>query len=564
MATSRSTRLVAGIVLAVLGGFGPVAAAEDSATDASYLPTVRAFADNVLKYGRDTYGTAHSPLLVDGVNIDTHEPAVWKLAPEQVAKYQMPSRWVLSNLASQQNLFRVLVVLSEVTGDAKYKQTAVDAIRYMFDHYRDEDGLLLWGGHNAIDLETEQPVGEGRSDSQAGKHELKSHYPFYELMWEVDPKATQRFIEAFWSNHILDWTNLDMNRHGPFKPMGARLWDDNYVGGPVPFVGKGLTFSNTGSDLFYAGAILYQSTGDERPLTWAKRLAKRYVEVRDPNTGLGADNYSIEPSNRMKQQFGPEFGDRFTEATVTSLYGTRYTRMAVCQLKLSERLGAKGEEFKRWAIEDLAAYAKYAYDPSDNTFWPTLRDGTRLKPSDRKRDGYVELRWLEKRPAEALHLWAYALAYKHSGDASMWTVTRQIARGFGLGDFGAPSGEGRQLNFATTCANVDAVFALLDLHAATGEADYLKLARRVGDNVLAMQFHKGFFVADADHVMCKFDTTAPLALLYLEVATRRLPVKLPVYCGGKSYLHAPYDGVRTYDHRIIYTQLRGGPTTRSE
>jgi len=31
-----------------------------------YLNAVRTFTDNVLKYGRDTYGPKHTPLFVDG------------------------------------------------------------------------------------------------------------------------------------------------------------------------------------------------------------------------------------------------------------------------------------------------------------------------------------------------------------------------------------------------------------------------------------------------------------------------------------------------------------------
>jgi len=42
-----------------------------------YLNAVREFADNVLKYGRDTYGPKHTPLFVDGLNIHTHEPVKW-------------------------------------------------------------------------------------------------------------------------------------------------------------------------------------------------------------------------------------------------------------------------------------------------------------------------------------------------------------------------------------------------------------------------------------------------------------------------------------------------------
>ncbi|HUT62250.1 MAG TPA: hypothetical protein VNA25_30800 [Phycisphaerae bacterium] len=184
-----------------------------------YLRAVRTFADNVLRYGRDVYGPEHAPLFVDGINIDTHEPVVWRISKGHVETWRMPSSWVLSNLASQQHFFKVLVALSDLTGDLKYKQAAVEATRYAFDHLRHESGLLFWGGHAAWDLATEQPVGEGRSGSVAGKHELKCNLPFYELMWEVDSETTKRFIEAFWSNHILRWDILDMNRHGYYQPI---------------------------------------------------------------------------------------------------------------------------------------------------------------------------------------------------------------------------------------------------------------------------------------------------------------------------------------------------------
>ncbi|HCO96842.1 MAG TPA: hypothetical protein DIU00_23365 [Phycisphaerales bacterium] len=51
------------------------AAETPDANDSSkYLDAVREFADNVLKYGRDTYGPKHTPLFVDGLNINTQEP----------------------------------------------------------------------------------------------------------------------------------------------------------------------------------------------------------------------------------------------------------------------------------------------------------------------------------------------------------------------------------------------------------------------------------------------------------------------------------------------------------
>lgn len=529
-----------------------------------YLSAVRTFADNVLLYGRDVYGEKHTPLLIDGINIDTHEPAIWLLPEDKAKEWQMPRRWVLSNLASQQNLFRIFAVLSDMTGDPKYLKAAQDATRYMFENYQLEAGLLFWGGHAAIDLNTKQPVGEGRSNGLPGRHELKNNYPFYELMWKVNPQATHKFIDAFWAGHITNWDNLDMNRHGPYKPTPEAPWFNKYVGGPVPFEGDGLSFIHTGSDLFYSAAMLYRVSRFNQALRWGKHLAQRYADVCDPKTGLGSDNYSTEHTKRMQKQFGPEFGDRFTEATVTSIYRNRYRRSAICQLKLYEEIGPKAEEFKDWAIKDLTAYARGAYDPSDNSFWTTLIDGTKLSPADRKHDGYVKADWLEKHPAEPLNLWAYALAWKLTKKPLMWQMSQSIAAGMGLGKIGNPEGEGRKLNMQTTLADPYTVFALLELYGRSRDKAFIDLAVRIGDNLVRKEFHKGFFVTDKDHVYCKFDSVTPLALLYLHVIEKKIGVKRPMYYGSKSLFHCVYEGVgRTYDNDAIYEQLRGQATRRT-
>jgi hypothetical protein len=51
----------------------PISAALSAALDPNrYLNAVRTFADNVLKYGGDTY-PKHTPLFVDGLNVHTRE-----------------------------------------------------------------------------------------------------------------------------------------------------------------------------------------------------------------------------------------------------------------------------------------------------------------------------------------------------------------------------------------------------------------------------------------------------------------------------------------------------------
>jgi pectate lyase len=507
-----------------------------------YLNAVITFADNVLKHGRDTYGPKQTPLLVDGINVDTLEPPVWRYKEQE---------WVMSNLASQQNLLRTLVGLSEVTGDTKYRQVAVNAVSYMFDNLQYANGLLPWGGHAFYDALGEKVVGEGP------RHELELHYPFYELLWQVNPEVTKRFIEASWSAHVMEWERLDINRHGAFEErLHGDPWDNEYRGGEVPFTGKGLSFIMAGTDLVRAAVWLSHLSGDEKPLIWAKRLAKRYVEARHPETGLGPANFTVVESHRMENQF-PQFGGRFTEATVTDIYGDRYRNCAICQLRLGEVFGANAREFLQWAIEDLTARANNGYDEQMNTFAATLIDGTELSPEDIIYPGYVKQRWLEKRKADGEHFLAYALAYKLSRDDLMWRMTRTIGRGLDLGEFGAVPGKPGLPNHQTRVSDPLLIFGLLELYDATGEEAYLKLAVRLGDNVLESRFDKGFFVKSKNHVFAKFDDPTSLALLHLYAAILNLPTRPPEFWASKPYFHCRYDGKgRTYDNHEIYGQFR--------
>lgn len=511
-----------------------------------YIESVRRFADNVLQYGKDRYGPKHTPLFVDGLNVDTREPVKWKRKGEE---------WMLSNLAGQQVLLRTLDGLTKLTGNPKYREAAVKATRYAFDNLRSPNGLLYWGGHWCYDAATEKQVGE------AYRHELKCHYPYYELMWEVDPQATQRFIEAFWNAHIIDWSNLDMNRHGSYTKEMGRLWESEYRGGKVFFVGKGLTFVNTGSDLFYAAAILHKLTGQKGPLVWAKRLAYRYVETRNPKTGLGGYQYSRISGDRAQEQFGPEFGDRILEGTILETLRARrkYAMAGICQLKLGEELGEAGKDFLQWAVGDLSAYGRHAYYVRDNTFLPMISDGTLLTGLVMKRDGYYGEKGsrFEPAPADTLFFWAYSLAFRLSGDNFMWEMSRNIGRGNDLGDIGEAPGSRPSLNMATACSDSEALFGLLDLHRKTGKKPYLELARKIGDNILRDRFHKGFFVPSKEHLFAKFDNVEALALLHLAATMRGKPDAVPSYCARRSYFHCPFDGIgRTYDEVAIYEQRR--------
>jgi pectate lyase len=553
-------------VLTTLVFPGSAAEPSDPNQSTKYLDAVRTFADNVLKYGRDTYGPKHTPLFVDGLNIHTREPVKW-IAPNG-------DRWILSNLASQQNLLRTLDGLTKVTGDPKYKQAAMDAIEYAFENLRSPNGLLQWGGHQAYDVGAGRPCGRT-------VHEMKGFYPYYELMWEVDPDATERFIEAFWSGHILDWSTLDMDRHcyNLSDPLN-KPWDYHYEGGAVFFQGKGLSGHTTGSDLYYAAAFLTKFTGNKKPLVWGKRLAHRFLETRDSRTGISYPVFTVwgmptKSNDKVLKELVsaayvfPYQGrvnkalwecccgyDMPTPGTVVNVVTAHW----ICQLILADLLGSEGQEFTQWALEELTAWGKVSYRKRDNVLIPMRFDGTSLEGYVCKQDGPLGFKGtsLEPLPAGTTELWAYALAYCFTGDQLMWDMTRSIALGNDYGDIGTSPGHEPRLNFQTAVSDPYAVNVFLHLYNKTGKRDFLKMARRVGDNVLIQRFHKGFFVPDSQHTFTKLDAIDPLALLHLHSAwTGNAHVLIPKVWPARPFFDAAYRSKdQIVDNQLIYT-LRG-------
>jgi len=523
-----------------------------------YIAAVRTFADNVLALGTDHYGPTPTPLFVDGIDVDTHAPVKWKSRDGH--------EWALCDFANQQNLLRTLDGLTALTGEPRYRAAAAAATRYALDHL-DRGGLLAWGGHmayNATDARIES------AENKGAMHELKSHYPYYEFLWQVDPAKTKTLMENIWRGHILDWSNLDFNRHAP-KVKPGPLWDSAYKGGPVFFWGHGLTFHNAGSDLYYDAAILSRLSGEAGPLVWAKRLAYRYVETRNPKTGLSGYQFSQDKSAMCDEFNHPEIrGDRaeyffaadfpghvVVEGTLFPNYGdTPETSERICEMIIADKLGAGGREFSQWAVEELTAWGKVAFRTSDCKFIPMLTDGTSMEGYVIKKDGYYgpKGRVLRAGKAQPRHFWAYAMAYRQSGDPFMWEMARAIALGNGQGDIGAKAGVA-PAGLRVNTADPSALFGLLELYRATRSAVFLDAARQVGDAILKTRFNGGLFVA-RDRQFASFDRAEPLALLLLAATIEGRPQAVPAYPGGTGFYSADYGTQRNQYDNFIYALPR--------
>jgi pectate lyase len=554
------TLCVAGLIL------GSFPSGRVRAGDAEpYLTAVRQFADQVLSHGRDTYGKP-TPLFVDGLNVDTLEPAKWKWADGK--------EWALCNLTSQQSLFRTLDGLSRLTGEPRYKEAALEALRYAFDHLRygteHNGGLLAWGGHLAYNATDD--VIAGHPDGTGRTHELKCFFPHYELMWQANPQVTRQLIENMWDGHVLDWARLDFNRHANPKKRGL-LWQNEYRGGEVFFDGKGLTFHNAGSDFYYAAGMLSKLSGTPEPLVWAKRLAYRYVETRNPKTGISGFQFSQCQSawcddegkirgDRAQYQYGDDFkGHRVVEGTLFPCYGdTPLVEPQVGCLLLGQQLGDSGLDFTRWAVEELTAWGKSAYREKDNTFIPMLTDGASMEGYVCKKDGYFgpKGRVLRAGHPGPAHFWVYAWAFRQSRDAFLWEMTRHIAQGNGWGDIGETPQAEPALGFPKNAADPYLLFGLLELHRAHGNAAFLEQAQAIGQNILRERVQQGWFVPSKRHLFCRLSNNESQALLHLAAAMAGKPESVPAFTGADPFFHAEYGGRpgREYDSATIYRRTR--------
>ena len=75
------------------------------------LQVVHSFADNVLAKGRDRFSGQNTPLFADGIRLDDEAPVQWIFQGQH---------FTISNLASHQNLFRTLALLTQLSGQLKY------------------------------------------------------------------------------------------------------------------------------------------------------------------------------------------------------------------------------------------------------------------------------------------------------------------------------------------------------------------------------------------------------------------------------------------------------------
>ncbi|MDB1125942.1 pectate lyase [Vibrio algarum] len=515
-----------------------------------------------------------SPLLADGIEVRTSSPAHWCYPDGHTAP--------MSNFASQQNFIRGLIALEVVTGEAKFKHQAIETVQYFLNHYVDsESGLFHWGGHRFVNLLSGQIEGPA---SKECVHELKHHFPFYDLLHEVEPTKTERFLRGFWQSHISNWETLDLSRHGEYGKECPENVFQQFEPKPVVDPEKwpelpqtvGLTFVNASTDLIYAACYYYKYTSDVDAKKWAKHLYRQFVLARNPHTGMPVYQFSSplqrEPvptddkitfswfGDRAKRQFGKEFGEIAKEAN--ALFRDCWPVVVDNPMAILECAElTQDTDMALWAVEGIKAYFKYAWDEQKNQILPMWNDGVDLSGLTFKRDGYYGSKGTQLSPQknDPAYLLTLVRACANSTDKALRELTVKMFKRFGLGDLHPETLKPNTLSSETEIASPYLVFALLELIELTGTREFLALTQVVGENLLRTHYHFGFFIPSEKHKYARLDDPIPYALIAIEAANQGQYQKIPIAISTGGYLHGDQsiDGKEkvVYDYEVVYNQI---------
>lgn len=187
----------------------PAAATSRPVSVEGYLRTVRRFADAMIEHGRDTYREP-TPLFASVLDRSTMKVKEELPAPKGIRSDDRDLTG--SNPMHDENFFRLLYALSDITGDAKYATAADDALRYFFTHCQSQTtGLMPWGEHISWDLRTEGLL------FKRDKHEFFRPWALWARTYELAPEPSLKLARGLWDHQIADQATGSFSRHATYS-----------------------------------------------------------------------------------------------------------------------------------------------------------------------------------------------------------------------------------------------------------------------------------------------------------------------------------------------------------
>ncbi len=289
--------------------------------------------DSILRDASNPDG--RNPLMSTYVSPYSHKPAYWRLvnvAPTAV-----------SNLTEQFQLMRSMDAITNLTGDEKYSQRVREIYQWTMDHGMSKNGLVYWGNHTSMDLETGEWAEYFRDYAKDSNYvEFKDRDVYVEPFNELDSEILDYIAKSHWCNIINDWGTMSFNRHALISNESDpdhSAWTnlaafkeypnaDDPDRPTDPWVrSNDLSFSSSAACLVAIADYAYQQTGDRNYITWATRLISRYVNTKNEETNMFG--YMFTSSKRtpgrptLEDLFGETWWTQPSGNVNSNVYGDR-------------------------------------------------------------------------------------------------------------------------------------------------------------------------------------------------------------------------------------------------
>lgn len=254
--------------------------------------------------------------------------------------------------------WEMLDLLSEVTGDARYREMALAMARGFAEYgFHPRSGLGYLGQECQFDAVQLQPAGVG-SKAEA-KFKPAADLPL-DILWSASPDRMARMFKSAFYGLMMRPENFEFNRFCSYD------FDDREKKPSMPFNPTCIAFATTGAMLTQYWSFLYARTGDEESLSWAQKMTGKWQAVQHPETGLLPHSFASEDPSDNRQP--PRTYCRMTD-----------TIAAHCFLSASRELRARpeglplAEQLHEMARRMLVGIARHSYDPETHTFIHWLR-----------------------------------------------------------------------------------------------------------------------------------------------------------------------------------------------
>lgn len=192
-----------------------------AAEPVDYLAHVRAYADAMIRDGRDTYGRDHSPLFAAA--LDRRTMTLGSRATFGKIEGVRESDRSIGGANPQVDtaLYEILFMLSDITQDPRYASEAERALAYFFTHAQSAaTGLFAWGEHLYWDFEADTWRGDDRS------HEVGGEWPYWDRCYRLAPDACWKFAIGQWDHQVADQQTGDFSRHAQYSRHGPQKGAD--------------------------------------------------------------------------------------------------------------------------------------------------------------------------------------------------------------------------------------------------------------------------------------------------------------------------------------------------